>query len=209
MTIKNIKDIKKALTQTLPGWNAQKLMSPYPTTEYRRTPNDAKHASVMILLYPDKNEKLNTYYIKRTSKNPNDKHAGQISFPGGQKDKTDKDFIETALRETEEELGIDSSKIEILGHLTPLFVFASHFHVQPVVGYINFEPSLILQESEVEYPISIALEKLVLPETMNNKDYKIKTFVIKNMPYYNLNGEVLWGATAMMTSELVSILRNN
>lgn len=201
-----ISSIKDKLQLELPGWNAQKRMSPIQTAKYRKTAKNAKKAGVMLLLHPNVHNELCLFYIKRTSHNPQDKHGGQISFPGGQVDKVDKNYIDTSVRETYEEIGVEPSDIEILGELTSIYVFASNFYVQPVVGFLPYNPTLKLQESEVDYTIQISLKTLKNPTTIQNKDFKFGSFEVKNMPFYNIQNEVLWGATAMITSEFLAVV---
>ncbi|MBT8234328.1 MAG: CoA pyrophosphatase [Saprospiraceae bacterium] len=201
-----INSLSKKLSADLPGWQAQKRMSPLKTEKYRQPTKDAMHAAVMVLLYPDHNHDLNTIYIKRTSHNINDKHSGQISFPGGKAEDGDSDLIATALRETHEEIGVNPANINILGELSPLFVYASNFYVQPVIGFINEKPSFKLQVSEVDYIIETRLNTLKNKSAVQFKDHLVRGLKFESMPYYNLNGEVLWGATAMITAEFLSIL---
>ena len=206
MHLSLIESLKSKLLQDLPGWDAQKLMSPIKTAKYRETASDAKKAGVMLLLHPNEDNDLSLFYIKRTSHNPNDKHGGQISFPGGQVEHLDNNYSETAIRETYEEIGVKSVDIQVLGHLTSIYVFASNFYVQPVVGFLPYNPTLVLQKSEVDYTIQTSLQTLTDPKTIQTKDFKFGSFDVKNMPYYNIHNEVLWGATAMITSEFLTVL---
>lgn len=166
---------------------------------------DAKQAAVMLLLYDNPTEGLSTIYIKRPSRNPNDKHSGQVSFPGGQVEAQDISLEDTALRETEEELGISRTQIEVLGPLTSIYVFVSNFNVLPYVGYLHGIPTYNVQESEVDYPISVSIEKLLQQRPPRRKDLKVGNNSLKKVPYMDVNGDTLWGATAMMTSEFLDI----
>ena len=143
----------------MPGWEAQKQLSPIQTESYRIKRADAKEAGVNILLYPNKLDELELLFIKRPSNNPHDKHGGQISFPGGRKEDADNNLIDTAFRETEEEIGVPFDEMHFVGELSPLYVYVSNYIVQPVVSYIDYKPELVLQKSEVEIVIS---EKTVL-----------------------------------------------
>jgi len=201
-----IEALKDRLQYDLPGWEAQKRMSPIQTAKYRETAENARKAGVMVLLHPNNVGELSVFYIKRTSHNPNDKHGGQISFPGGQVEKGDNNYIDTSVRETYEEIGVNPNDINVLGQLSSIYVFASNFYVQPVVGYLPYNPTLILQESEVEYIVQISLQVLKDPATIQHKDFKFGSFDVKNMPYYSIHNEVLWGATAMITSEFLAVL---
>ncbi|NNK90358.1 MAG: CoA pyrophosphatase [Saprospiraceae bacterium] len=181
-------------------------MSPIKTREYLQFPDSARKAGVLALFYPSNKHDLELIFIKRPTKNPMDKHGGQVSFPGGQIEQSDRHMIDTALRETEEEIGIPSNKIKVLGQLSPIYVYVSNFIVTPVVGFIDFKPEYKLQESEVDYVITSPLTHLIDPHNRKTKDLKVRSHLLKQVPYFDLQGEVLWGATAMMTSELLHII---
>ena len=146
-------------------------------------------------------------FIKRPNNNPNDKHGGQISFPGGQMESQDENLIQTALRETEEEVGVPSSHMKVLGTLSPLYVFVSNFKVQPIVSYIDSVPELQLQKSEVDYVLSENLKYFTEASAVRHTDFKVRDIIMKDMPYYNLQNHILWGATAMITAEFVEIIK--
>lgn len=202
----DLSKIRAAITRGLPGWSAQKLFSPIHTEKYRQPKPDSKQAGVVALLYPAADDMMHLVYIKRTSNHPDDKHGGQISFPGGQYESGDKDIRATALRELQEELGLDPSQIEILGALTSLYIYVSDFQVYPFLAYIDHTPDFDIEIAEVAYPIAIPL-KTLLEQSSLTKDIHIREMTIKNAPYYDLNGEVLWGATAMMTSEILELVK--
>ncbi len=200
--------LRDRLQQPLPGWSAQNMMSPISTEQYRESPDNAKKASVCALLYPDDQGELQLLYIKRTNNHPHDKHGGQISFPGGQQDPEDSGPKDTALREVEEEIGISRSHIDIIGQITPIYVYVSNFLVRTYIGYMERLPVLSLQESEVSRVISVPMSYLISEQALKNKDFKIRSLTFRDMPYYDVDGDTLWGATAMITSELVQILRS-
>ncbi len=204
----DIKSITELLQQPLPGWTAWQKMSPVKTDRYREKKETSKRAAVMALLYPDAASNLNLIFIKRPA-HPLDKHSGQISFPGGSEETEDKNLKNTALRETYEELGIAIENIQVLGPLSPIYIYVSDFYVEPYVGYMNHEPKYKLQKSEVDYTITMPLSELMLPEIIGTTTITVKGRSLEDVPYYNLNGEVLWGATAMMLSEFLSILKRN
>jgi 8-oxo-dGTP pyrophosphatase MutT (NUDIX family) len=141
-------------------------------------------------------------YILRTS-HQLDKHAGQISFPGGRKDVSDADLLACAIRETYEEIGIHADQIDLLGSLSPLYVYASHHYVQPFVGIIHEAPRYVLEPREVQRVIEVPLDLLTSHNVIKYTDLNIHGYQLHNVPYYDINGEILWGATAMMTSELI------
>jgi 8-oxo-dGTP pyrophosphatase MutT (NUDIX family) len=186
----------------LPAWAAQRRLSPINIHYHPPTPPDAIPAGVTMLLQPKPNNILALTYIKRGSKYGKDLHKGQISFPGGKKEDTDIDMLDCALRETEEELGIDRKDINILGQLSTFNVFVSGFVVSPYVGWIAedilFEPDV----DEVAEVIQIDIETLFSPSNLQYRSYDFRGSTIDASPYYLLGPELLWGATAMMTAEL-------
>ena len=199
--------IEQLLKEDLPGWDAQRQLSPIATREYLGSRKDARLAGVNLLLYPDDQDELKMLFIKRPNNNPNDKHGGQISFPGGQMESQDENLIQTALRETEEEVGVPSSHMKVLGTLSPLYVFVSNFKVQPIVSYIDSVPELQLQKSEVDYVLSENLKYFTEASAVHRTDFKVRDIIMKDMPYYNLQNHILWGATAMITAEFVEIIK--
>ena len=130
---------------------------------------------------------------------------GHWDLPKGKLEKyeTKKD---AALREVEEEIGIPSDQISILGQLTDLYVFASNFMVYSFVGHMENAPKFIPQESEVASIVSFPINRLLTAEIIDTKDLQVRNIILKDVPYYKLNQHVLWGATAMITSEIVELI---
>jgi hypothetical protein len=113
------------------------------------------------------------------------------------------------MRESQEEIGITSTSVEILGALTDLYIPVSNFHVFPFVGYYPKEPSFIAQETEVAGILEVPLRLLASPETRQLTTIKLaKGFKLNQVPYYDIYGHTLWGATAMIVSEFLEVLRN-
>ena len=199
--------LKKELNVPLPGAVAQKTMAPKPI-DSRRFQDDltrpAKPCAVLVLLYPFKNE-VHTALMKRP-RYPG-VHSGQISFPGGKKENFDQDLVETALREAEEEVGVDRQDIEVIGELTDLFIVVSNFKVKPVIGLMNNKPEFILDPREVEGLLNVGLKDLNLPKYQSTKQMSFKNNITINAPYYNVQGNVVWGATAMIISELLAVVK--
>ncbi len=189
----------------LRGLEAHAKMSPVDLSKYRLPTNNYKKASVMLLLYP-KNNELHLCYMKR-QEIEGDKHSGQISFPGGQMEDSDNNnFEHCALRECEEEIGVSRNDIEIIKPLSPMYVFVSNFMVHPFIGYSSFTPSFELQTSEVKNIIEVPLSYLQNPNIIGRTNIHIRNTVMKDVPYYDIFGDILWGATAMMTSEFLDLL---
>lgn len=199
--------LKKELMLPLPGVVAQRTMAPKPI-DSRRFEEDlmqpAKPSAVLVLIYPYKNE-VHTALMKRPLY-PG-VHSGQISFPGGKKETYDRDLIETALREAEEEVGVDRKDIEVIGELTDLFIIVSNFKVKPVIGLIKKKPEFILDPREVEGLLNVPLKGLNEPRYHGTKQMTFKNDTTIETPYYNVQGNVVWGATAMIISELLAVLK--
>lgn len=188
----------------LPGPSAQRMLMPPLRGKYTRPPADARRASVMALLYPIDGH-LHLLYIQRTSPK-RDRHAGQISFPGGSVDPGDVDATDTALRELEEEVGVARQGIEVLGALTPLYVPVSNFLVDVLVGYREEQPEFVLQETEVARILELPLADFLAENAVQVGPRKLANgMTLPDVPYWAVRGEEVWGATSMMTAELIAI----
>jgi len=207
--------LSKQLKGNLPGSKAHKLMMPafsagrpHAGSAIDRfsieVKNGAKEGAVLILLY-NKGEEV--YLVLTQRHEYAGAHSGQISFPGGKVEKEDGSVEATALRETEEEIGVPSSTIQIIGRLTDLFIIASNFNVRPVVGFLNVEPTFKIDAREVDHIIEIKISDLLddsiigSKEMLFNKQYRIQA------PYFNFGGHHVWGATAMMLAEFKEVFK--
>lgn len=195
-------NLKRELKKDLPGEKAQIKMAPG-VRHLFEPKNDIRTAGVLILLYPIKYE-LHIAFIQRTEYNG--PHSGQISFPGGKLEDTDKNIIYTALRESNEEIGINPEKVNILGQLTPLHIPVSNFIVYPIVGMYETTPSFKADPHEVKEVISFKLSDLLNPANCTSQEFKYGdlSFIA---PIYNPNDVTIWGATAMILSEFLEIIR--
>lgn len=200
--------LKNKIIDYLPGKNAQYLMAPT-IRKYLKEMNytDFKpvNCGVLLSLFYS-NEKLCTTFIVRAD--DNHVHSGQIAFPGGRKEVEDTNIIDTALREAFEEVGIKPDEVEIVGQLTELYIHPSNYIVYPVIGFCNVAPDFKLDENEVKDILIVPLEEL-----MDEKIKAIKTIQTSlgyeiEAPYYSIQGHVLWGATAMMVSEFIELVKS-
>ena len=131
-------------------------------------------------------------------------HKGQISFPGGRADKNES-IIETALRELQEEVGIPADKVNVLGQITSLYIPNSRNFVHPIVGFIQNIPELQLNPTEVSEAFFIDLDTLTNTNNRQIEDWMIRDKHYK-VPYWNIHHSTpLWGATAMILSEFISL----
>lgn len=203
------KDLQDAFSRPLPGKPAQEFLKPYlKINKNLDIPQLFKPrvGAVMALIYPIENIP-HILFIERPVYEG--VHSGQIAFPGGKIEQADLSVLSAALRETKEEIGIAPEIIQVVGPLTEVFVFASNFIVYPFVGLLNKTPDLILEEKEVASILTIPLYKLLEPEIVKEKPIKNALGFTLMAPYYDLEGKILWGATAMMVSELCEIIRNH
>ena len=165
---------------------------------------DSKLAAVMILLYPVDGQ-LHTLFIQRPDYDG--VHGGQISFPGGKKEKEDEDLIATALRETHEETGAGGEDFEMLGKLTPLFIPVSNIEVTPFIAYCSSKPDFVPCDDEVVFLIEARLSVFLNGSIVKERPMNIRNDMLK-VRYYDYEGNVIWGATAMILHELLTIIRN-
>jgi 8-oxo-dGTP pyrophosphatase MutT (NUDIX family) len=133
-------------------------------------------------------------------------HGGQISFPGGKKEPADENVIQTAIREACEETGVKREEINVIGTLTPLFIPVSNMIVTPVVGWINKTPVFNYKPEEVVYLIEADIKILLDPSIVKTKPFEINGQSL-DIKYFDYEGHVIWGATAMILHELLIILR--
>ena len=176
----------------------------------RKTEPPPREAAVLALLCPltpvlESAPELHLILTRRTDQLNG--HSGQMSFPGGRRDPDDADFWQTALRETREELGIDTTDVECLGSLTQLYIPPSHFDVSPWVGYLPMQPTLIPNPYEVASVHFAPVSALLEPTNKQTADLPMFTGQMRQVPAYMLCGQIVWGATAIMLSELEHRLR--
>ena len=189
----------------LPGWEAQQIMSPKPDLDRQKFElNNYRKAAALILLYLEDN-KLFLPAIKRTQ--DGGVHGGQISLPGGQIESTDASSMITAMRETEEEIGIPRKDVVIIRALTDVYIPPSNFLVTPFVGFVPEKPTWKPSQREVDYVVEISFADL-LDERNVQYTRKKMHHVEYTIPYYFINNEKIWGATAMILSEFIAIMRH-
>ncbi len=161
-------------------------------------------AAVMILIYPGHAGVLHTTLTLRAAGLRG--HSGQVSFPGGRQDPGDADLTETARRETCEEIGVCGERLSIVGHFPPFYIPASHHEVFPTVAYFDGAPVFTPNPDEVAEVFSFALEDLLRPGFKFVEQRRIRGVDVR-VPYYLARGHKVWGATAMLLSELEQRLR--
>jgi 8-oxo-dGTP pyrophosphatase MutT (NUDIX family) len=193
--------------KSLPGHAAQEKMAPehrLPHEQWQRYFANARLSGVLILFYPLR-ESIHTVLIQRPSYEGI--HSGQVGFPGGQKEESDQNLIVTALREAREEVGVPLQSVTVLGQLTELYVPPSNFLITPVVAYAKERPRFILDKKEVVEIIEPEVNELLNDKAIGVKSIKVRSDISIQAPYYDIQGRTVWGATAMMISELNELLR--
>lgn len=197
------------LKKTLPGETAHLKMAPYKRANIKEVLKSGKTpriASTLLLLH-NNNGNINFTLIKRP--NYDGAHGGQISFPGGKLEQNET-IKEAATRETEEEIGVTRKDIHILGELTQVYIPPSNFLITPFIGYIQEKPRYSPDTREVEKILDIPItelldERLVKSKKISVNKYGEKKFYI-DAPYFELQNQVVWGATALVLSEFKDIL---
>ena len=199
--------LKDRLQRGLPGEPTHRKMMARPHDRDRfdfQLSKNARKSSVLILLYPSDNH-IHLPLIVRPRYDG--AHSGQVAFPGGRMEKEDKDLTDTALRESEEEIGIKKQDIQVLGQLTELFIPVSNYLVTPIIGYTNFSQQFVREKREVDKILEVPLPSLLDDGIVKEKEMTVRGFRIR-APYYDINGETVWGATAMILSEFLDIVKD-
>jgi len=193
----------------LPGVEAQLKLAPILRLQELENINisskNPNKAGVMAMFYPD--DKDITHLVLILRKTYRGVHSNQVGFPGGRVEDIDKNLKHTALRETEEEIGVPASEIKVLKRLTRLYIPPSNFWVYPYVGIMNRTPHFIPQESEVEQVLEVSLEDLLNEENLITQTLTTSYAEEIEVPAFFLSGHVVWGATAMILSELKEMLK--
>lgn len=198
-----IKSLEKILSSNLPGEKAHDIMRTGPKfpkpLEYMK--KKAIPSAVLILLFPNNNT-FNFILTLRSKKV--ETHKGQISLPGGAQEQ-DESLEKTALRETEEEIGVSPETIELIGRLSTLYVPFSGFDIHPYVGWATEMPEINISVEEVDKIISVPVTELIDSNNLRIKNTSLRGIPVK-MPYFNLKNEIVWGATSMILSEFKQLI---
>jgi 8-oxo-dGTP pyrophosphatase MutT (NUDIX family) len=205
-----IEQLRRSLAGPLPGREAQYRMAHYSRMGFKdlmldELPGNHRRSAVLALLFPENGE-WHTVLMRRTAHN--DAHSRQVSFPGGGVEPGDEgELSRTALREAHEELGIDPGRVELLGQLTELYIPVSNNLVFPFVGLTDVRPDFTPDPREVEEVLLAPLHFFWDPAYQKLADIPLpKGGLLREVPYFDVHGHLVWGATAMMLSELVAAM---
>ena len=202
--------LRRELRAPLPGHDAFLELSGYkrPDLEAARAQHPPPRESAVLALLYEANDEAHVLLMLRPTYEG--VHSGQVSFPGGRREGSDVDLEATALREFAEETGADTTDIQLLGALTPVYIPPSRSLVTPFVGMRRALGSLAPDPREVAELIHAPLAMLLRDDILKQRDQYIAIMGRSvHIPYYDVNGHVVWGATAMMIAELRALLRRS
>ncbi len=197
-----LQKLREAFLKELPGEKEHLKMTPYRRL-VKTIPENPKKGAVLLLIYPKSGE----WFFPLTQRHDyKGVHGNQISFPGGKVEKNDDSNYETALRETQEEIGIDSSQIIPVGEMTEIYIPPSNFLVSSFIGFCDEEPNFIKEKKEVKEIIEVPILDLFEPSVVGETQVKVQGGLKLNTPFLDLNSKVVWGATAAILAEFRAMM---
>lgn len=204
-----VAQLEQALTRDLPGAAAQERMAPMPRREWPAGFNPARirEAAGLLLVFPaeTKNAKAAEADVLLTVRADTlGRHRGQVSLPGGVIDPGET-FEQAALREAHEEVGLAQEQVRVLGALTPLDIPVSGFRLHPIVGASETRPRLAPAFGEVARILEIDIDELLAPDCVVHTPRE-RDGVTLTVPVFHVQGVEIWGATAMVLAEFLSLL---
>ena len=189
----------------MPGLDAQLRLAPRPRVGWdpHLVPTGLRDAAGLVLIYPIEDAPHVLLTVRGGSLRH---HTGQVSLPGGAVDPGES-IEAAAVREAEEEVGVDATTVQVVGRLTPLHIPVSGFMLHPVVGVVHARPAFFPAEWEVARLLEVPLTLLADPETLRREERTFQRNGVATaveVPYFEIDGEKVWGATAMVLAEFVA-----
>jgi 8-oxo-dGTP pyrophosphatase MutT (NUDIX family) len=201
-----ISRIRTGFTRPLPGRSAQERMTGRVIPMPESLPENVRDSAVLQLIYPVDGVP-HMLFMRRTEDGR--AHSGQISFPGGRWEAQDENFMQTALREAAEEVGLQPGSVEVLGAMTPLYIPVSYFMVHPFVAWADARPDYRPNADEVSELIELPFDYLLDPANKIRTQVRPSSMpdLVLDVPAYKIpDGSIIWGATAMMLAELEALM---
>lgn len=204
-----IQALEQLLKYPLPGEEAQQEMAPFdrPTrAKAMAQDTNPRLSAVLALLYPKKGE---THLVLTLRSSYKGVHSKQVSFPGGKKEEEDPDLLHTALREANEEVGINTQEVEVVSPLTQLYIPPSRFLVQPYLGISQQTPDFTPDPREVQEILQVPLRWLYDPKRQRSEKIPVMNgkYTV-DAPFFDLFDQRVWGATAMILSEIRTLMKS-
>jgi|SoiMethySBSTD1v2_1073268.scaffolds.fasta_scaffold01203_9 8-oxo-dGTP pyrophosphatase MutT (NUDIX family) len=217
-----LEKLRLGLQRPLPGLDAQLRMAPSPRLGWDplKFPEGARDGAALLLVYPhaialgegresDASRRDDTLHVALTVRGSEMRnHTGQVALPGGRVEEGES-LEAAALREATEEIGIDPTTVELLGRLTPLHIPVSGFLLHPIVGFTSMRPAFQRAEWEVariiEAPVSLLSDPAIVKRELRTRVVKGQSIDV-DVPFFDIEGEKVWGATAMVLAEFCAIL---
>ena len=210
MEFSNFHDlISKIKNMPLPGEESHHKMAPAARIQeidkWKLTKKKPRKAAVISLFYPDTHDQTRLLLILR--KTYNGVHSNQVGFPGGKVELSDRNIQETALRETWEEVGVKPQQIHLIKSITEIFIPPSNFMVHPFIGLSETTPKFVAQQTEVEQIIEVLFSDFMDDRLETTQTLSTSYAENITVPSFKFNDFVVWGATAMMLSEIKDLFK--
>ncbi len=201
-----INHLKNQLQKPLPGpVSHQKYMHEARLKAILQPNHTTRQSAVLILFYPFKNQAFLPLILRPAYDGT---HGGQMALPGGKMENSDENLIRTALREAQEEIGIKAIDVSVIGQLTEVFIPVSNYNVLPVVGTISYRPDFFPDKTEVERIFEVGIMDFLNVENVEFRSVNVPSGKMK-VPGFDVQGQWLWGATALIFQELKDVLIRN